>query len=210
MARGKSKYNTGRDPGCFIALPWSVLDSTAYQGLSHPAKALLLEIARQYVRDNNGRLLCTDAYLKPRGWKSTDVITRAKRELLAAGLIFETCKGARPNKASWYAITWYTLDKHPGYDEDTVGNFRRGAYQEAKKVLTPSPGVGKPVIAPSPGVGKAATTPSPGAIEATFDHSSTPSPGDHLDKPSAGALNGKAVSGRKTANASNQVASGLH
>ena len=199
--RGGRRKETGRDAGGFIALPWSVLDSAAYQSLSHPAKALLLEFARQYVRDNNGRLLCTDAYLKPRGWKSTDVITRAKRELLAAGLIFETCKGARPNKASWYAITWYTLDKHPGYDEDTVGNFRRGAYREAKKVLTPSPGVGKPVIAPSPGVGKAATTPSPGAIEAAFDHSSTPSPGDHLDKPSAGALNGKAVNGRKTASA---------
>ena len=201
MARGKSKYNTGRDPGGFIALPWSVLDSAAYQGLSHPAKALLMEFARQYVRDNNGRLLCTDAYLKPRGWNSTDVITRAKRELLAAGLIFETCKGARPNKASWYAVTWYVLDKHSGYDEDTVGNFRRGAYRGAKKVLTPSPGVGKPVIAPSPGVGKAATTPSPGAIEATFDHSSTPSPGDHLDKPSVGQLNGKGLTREKTASA---------
>jgi hypothetical protein len=61
-------------------------------------------------------MLLTDKYLAPRGWRSPYVITRAKRELIDAGLIFETVKGARPNKASWYAVTWQTLDSHPGYD----------------------------------------------------------------------------------------------
>lgn len=185
-ARGGRKNGTGRDAGRFIALPLSVLDSAAYQGLSHPARSLLLEIARQYVRDNNGKLLCSMAYLSLRGWKSQDVITRAKRELLAAGLIFETCKGARPNKASWYAVTWYTLDKHPGYDPEAA-NFRRSAYMDQKKSLTPSHGVERPAIAPSHGVGMHAATPSHGAIEANFAHSSTPSHGDHLDMPSTAA-----------------------
>ena len=202
MVRGKrGRADTSRVGGGFAAIPWDVLDSAAYQGLSHPAKALLIEIARQYVRDNNGRLLCSMNHLKPRGWNSNDVMTRAKRELLDAGLIFETCKGARPNKASWYAITWYTLDKHPDYDKDTIDGFRRGAYHDSKKSLTPSAGVGKHLIAPSPGVESPSPTPSPGAMRATFIHSSTPSPGDHLDMPSAGALNGKAVNGRKTASA---------
>ena len=66
MANGRNKLrrgDAGRDAGGFVALPWAVLDSPAYSRLSHPAKALLLEFARQFVRDNNGRLLCSMAYL---------------------------------------------------------------------------------------------------------------------------------------------------
>lgn len=126
----RKKSDSGRDGGGFVALPWSVLDCPAYARLSHPARGLLLEFARQYVRDNNGRLLGSYAYLGPRGWASKDVITRAKRELLEAGFIFETAKGQRPNKASWYAITWYALDKLDGFDAGVTAAFQRGAYRE--------------------------------------------------------------------------------
>lgn len=90
MANGRNsgkKGDAGRDSGGFIALPWSVLDCPAYALLSHPAKALLMEVARQFVRDNNGRMLLSGAYLSKRGWSSVDVVTRAKRELLAAGVV---------------------------------------------------------------------------------------------------------------------------
>jgi hypothetical protein len=30
-----------------------------------------MEIARQFVRDNNGRLLASDAYFSKRGWNSS-------------------------------------------------------------------------------------------------------------------------------------------
>jgi hypothetical protein len=101
MAR-KGRTDESREPGGYSALPWSVIDSRAYQALSCPAKALLIEIARQYVRDNNGRLLASSAYLAKRGWRSRDVITRAKAELIDAQLIYQTVQGHRPNKASWY------------------------------------------------------------------------------------------------------------
>lgn len=132
MANGRNKGakgDSGRDAGGFIALPWSVVDSPAYQALGHPAKALLTEIARQFVRDNNGRLLASRAYLASRGWKSADVIQRAKLELIAAGFIYETVKGQRPNKASWYAVTWRALDRRPDYDAGAVEGFVRGAYR---------------------------------------------------------------------------------
>lgn len=169
-------------------MPWSVLDSVAFARLSHPARSLLFEIARQFVRDNNGRLLASAAYLSKRGWNSTDVITRAKRELIEAGFIFETVKGHRPNKASWYAVTWQTLDKLPGYDAGAVECFERGAYQKDRPVknasLRPSHGVKSPSIAPSHGVGRMPPTPSHGAIRPVFTSSSTPSHGHHLEKPS--------------------------
>lgn len=123
-------HDHGRDAGGFVAIPWTVLDCPAYQCLSHPAKALLLEVARQFVRDNNGRMLLSRAYMATRGWKSCDTIAKAKAELLDAGFIFQTVQGHRPNKASWYAVTWRALDKMQGYDAGTDQLFRRGAYQQ--------------------------------------------------------------------------------
>ena len=121
-------YDSNRDSGAFIAMPWSVLDCPAYARLSHPAKALLFEVARQFVKDNNGRLLISRAYMAKRGWKSSDTITNAKRQLLDGGFIYETVMGHRPNKASWYAITWMGLDKLPGYDVGAYEGFIRSAY----------------------------------------------------------------------------------
>jgi hypothetical protein len=196
-----------RDAGGFVAMPWAVLDSVAYQALGHPAKALLMEFARQYVRDNNGRLLASMAYLKGRGWRSNDVISRAKKELIEAGFIHETAKGQRPNKASWYAVTWAALDRIPGYDTGAAETFQRGAYRlnapltptprptsKAKAMtktpaisdtngyaLTPSHGALSTSTAPSPGVEGMPTAPSPGAVKGGFCHLSTPPHGDHLE-----------------------------
>ena len=203
----RGKGDSGRDAGGFVALPWSVLDSPAYKALSYPARALLLEIARQFVRDNNGRLLASRAYLAKRGWTSASVIDRAKRELIAAGLIFETVKGHRPNKASWYAVTWRTLDRHADYEPGAVAAFERGAYRTLEIAPTrptreqcferwrhagsentaPSPagGTEPPAIAPAGGTGKAPPVPAGGPIKATLRASPVPSPEHHLEKPSA-------------------------
>jgi hypothetical protein len=175
MANGRNKNvkgDSGRDGGGFAAIPWRVLDCPAYSLLSHPSRSLLMEIARQFVRDNNGRLLASAAYLSKRGWNSSDVITRAKRELIKAGFIHETVKGHRPNKASWYAITWQTLDRLQGYDHGAAESFVRGAYHKSDPLkitsLKPSHGVERPFIAPANGVGGVLPTPPQGAISPTF------------------------------------------
>lgn len=186
------KAASGRDAGGFVALPWSVLDCPAYVALSYPAKSLLLELARQFVRDNNGKLLASRAHLKGRGWKSADVIDRAKRELLEAGFIHETVKGHRPNKASWYAITWQSLDRHAGYDPGAAESFERGTYRKSAPVkntsLSPSGGTGRPRIGPSGGTGKPLSVPGGGPIEGVFQGSPVPSGGHHLDKPSTAVI----------------------
>lgn len=189
MANGRNrghKGDSGRDAGGFVALPWSVLDCPAYAALSHPARALLFELARQFVRDNNGRLLLSDAYLAKRGWNSPDVILRAKRKLIEAGFIHETVKGHRPNKASWYAVTWRALDKIPGYDPGAAETFVRGAYQK-NAPLTPSRVVQTPRIAPSRVVEGTLPTTSHGAIRGVFVPPPTTSPVDHLEMPSVGS-----------------------
>jgi hypothetical protein len=186
----RSGGDTGRDSGPFIAFPWSVIDSASYALLSHPARGLLFEVARQYVRDNNGRLLLSSAYLKKRGWKSADVISRAKKELLESGFIFETVKGHRPNKASWYAITWYSLDPHPDYDAGVTSAFQRGQYRHVLTTkntgLIPSRGIAGKPIAPSDGLKGSCVAPSGGTNKRILGAAPIPSHGHHLEMPSAG------------------------
>ncbi len=181
-------HDTSRDQGGFVALPWSVLDCPAYARLSHPAKALLLELARQFVRDNNGRLLASRTYLAKRGWHSPNVIARAKRDLLEAGFIHETVTGHRPNKASWYAVTWRALDKLPGYDAGTAETFKRGAYQQTMPTknasLRPSPVPERPEIDTSPVLERVPPSTCPVPIRGVSGALPSTSPVHHLDMPS--------------------------
>lgn len=195
MSNGRNlgrRLDKGRDSGGFVALPWSVLDCPAYKDLRYSARALLLEIARQFAGDNNGRLLASRAYLAPRGWNSADVIHSAKNELLQAGFIHETVKGHRPNKAGWYAVTWRALDRHPGYDPGAVEGFVRGAYrltsQPKNAPHSPKTGQVKAHIGPDSGLGGAGTCPENGTVRPTNPGSSGPVGGHHLEKPSAGAV----------------------
>ncbi|MEM5419629.1 hypothetical protein [Paraburkholderia ferrariae] len=106
-----------RASGRFYALPAVVLQSSKYIGLSAHAKALLMDMLEQYRGDDNGRLICTWAHMhEKRGWKSRDTLDKARAELAAAGFMFETVKGRRPNKASWYALTFFAIDPNDGYD----------------------------------------------------------------------------------------------
>jgi hypothetical protein len=192
MANGRNTkrkgHDTSRDQGGFIAVPWSVLDCPAYARLSHPAKALLFEVARQFVRDNNGRMLLSRAHMAKRGWKSADTISNAKRELLASGFIHETVAGHRPNKASWYAVTWRSLDKISGYDPGAVETFKRGTYQQNMPIknasLSPPAGTGRAVIVPPAGTETLPTVPPAGTMKAVLRRQSVPPAGHHLDMPS--------------------------
>jgi hypothetical protein len=197
-AMGKSKLTgksnpSGRDPGGFIALPWSVMDCPAYSQLSMHARSLLLEVARQYVRDNNGRLLLSMAYMKTRGWKSASMLFKSKKELLDKGFIFETVRGHRPNKASWYAVTWFQLDKLKGFDPETEKCFERSAYLKNAPIhikrLNPSHGLEKLQIRPQEGLKSISPSPYVRAIKPAFALVSRPQHGHHLDKPSTPRLN---------------------
>lgn len=178
MSRIKRR-KVDRDGGQYIALPWVVMDSPAYLGLSHPARALLLELARQYKGNNNGRLVLCEKYLAPRGWKSADVINRAKRLLLDSGLIQETRKGQRPNKAAWFALTWQGMDWTPEMDIPRNG-FERRAYLQNPKG-PPADGVESKRIGPPDGVRSLSATPAGGAMRGDKPPMPTPLNGDYLD-----------------------------
>lgn len=128
-----------RDGGTFFTIPASVLNGAAYLGLSAHARMLLFDLLSQFRGDNNGDLCMAWKVMHRRGWKSEATLHKAKRKLLEAGLIFETRKGARPNKCSLYALTWHALDDCGGKLDITSRSFPRGAY----KLKDPLPPIGK-------------------------------------------------------------------
>ena len=122
---GKDK----RDSGAFVSVPLSVLNSRAYTEASPYARMLLFDLFAQYRGDNNGDLCAAYSLMKPRGWKSTHTLHKAKLELIEAGLIVETRTGSRPSKASLYAVTWYAMDDCGGKLDFSAQSFPRGAYR---------------------------------------------------------------------------------
>lgn len=138
MARSKWKDNRDKsDKGAFLKLPMSVLTSKAYLSAGAHARMLLIDIAMQYKGDNNGDLCAAWKLMKPRGWRSELTLHRAKQELLGLGLIVETRKGARPNKASLYAVTWCALDDCGGKLDMSARAFPRGAYRLLDPLVFP-------------------------------------------------------------------------
>jgi hypothetical protein len=157
MGRERNRYRDNtKDHGRFMQIPVSIMECTNYTKLGYPAKALLFELARQFTGYNNGRLMLSMKFLKKYGWNSCAVVTRAKKELIDRGFIFETVKGHRPNKASWYAITWRQLDAIDGYDAGVKNGFIRSAYSKDQRVSTktinPSSGAINSLNAPSNGI----------------------------------------------------------
>jgi hypothetical protein len=118
-----------RDGGAFVTIPQSVLQSRAYIDASPHARMLLLDLTMQYRGDNNGDLCAAWKLMRPRGWRSEATLNKAKRELIEFGLIVEARKGARPNKASLYALTWHALDHCNGKLDMSPQGFPRGAYK---------------------------------------------------------------------------------
>ncbi len=98
-----------------LRLPHRVMDSVAFTGASHTAKALLLELGRQLNGRNNGRLQLTESWLTKRGW-ARNTPARARAELIQRGLIFQTKQGGKNIGPSLFAVTWLTIDNFVGLD----------------------------------------------------------------------------------------------
>ncbi len=108
----------------FHKLPLYVLNHPVFPTLSGSAVKLYLEFARQYNGFNNGHLTATIKRLGKhknsktgevidRGWNSPSTLTKAKKELIEAGLIMETRYGGN-NKPTKYALTYLKIDEGNG------------------------------------------------------------------------------------------------
>jgi alkylhydroperoxidase/carboxymuconolactone decarboxylase family protein YurZ len=113
-AKGRSRTAS------FVALPKHLINSPKYQRLNGNSVKLLTQIAEQFNGSNNGDLQAAFSILKGKGWKSSETLDRALKELLTIGLIVKTRQGYFPNTCSLFGLTWHLIDKSDKYDDRSL------------------------------------------------------------------------------------------
>jgi hypothetical protein len=129
--RSRQKQQGRRESGTFVALPHAVLDSANWRNCSASAIKLLCELARQFNGHNNGNLCATLSKLKPRGWRSSDTISGALKELRYYGLIVLTRQGGL-HGPSLFALTWLAIDDCGGKLEMPPTNVAPGEWKQVR------------------------------------------------------------------------------
>ncbi len=97
----------------YAAIEHRVIDSDAYADLTYSARSLLLLIARQLTKGNNGHLQATYSYMRRFGL-SKNTLGRAIRELISHGMIYRTRSGGYQQGAAQYAVTWLPIINRQG------------------------------------------------------------------------------------------------
>jgi hypothetical protein len=181
----------------FVGIPHWVMRHPAFRDASHRARALLFDVALQYNGRNNGKLVVCDKVMKPLGWNSRDGLCKAKQELLTLGLLIETRRGAKPNKAAWYALSWRALDVAHGLDLNPRSYVTliwqksepdgRHLVAHTTKVRPPQDGLVPSTIRPPHGLRDAPPRPPHGRMEGQSGTPSRPPHGQYIDVAIPGA-----------------------
>jgi hypothetical protein len=129
------KYSTKH---LYAAIEHRVIDSPAYADLTFSARALLIQIARQLSKDNNGRLQATHSYMRQYGF-CENTLSRAIRELIAHGMIYRTRSGGYQQGAAQYAVTWLSLcSQRDGLFTDSFKSCAWHHWEPTRKKTPPS------------------------------------------------------------------------
>lgn len=116
LKRGQSPTKT-TTAHRYAAIEHRVIDSPAFADLTFSAQSLLILMARQLSKDNNGHLQATYSYMQGFGF-SDRTLTRATKELIAHGFLYRTRMGGYQQGASQYAVTWLPIKKREGLTLD--------------------------------------------------------------------------------------------
>lgn len=109
----RQKIKGRQEAGTFIRLPHALIDSDNWMQCSKSARALLIDIARQYNGMNNGDLCAAITTLKPYGWTRGETVSNLIRKLRHYGFLELTRQGGL-NMPSLYALTWQPVNECNG------------------------------------------------------------------------------------------------
>lgn len=122
----------------YAAIEHRVIDSPAFADLTFSARSLLVLIARQLTKDNNGRLQATFSYMRRFGFESDRTVSRAVAELIAHGMIYRTRSGGYQQGAALYAVTWLSIKQREGLFLDGFLPCAWRDWQPEKNKIPPS------------------------------------------------------------------------
>jgi len=98
----------------YAAIEHRVIDSEAYAGLTFSARALLVLLARQLTKDNNGHLHASFKWCKPYGFGSEHTLRDAIADLISHGFIHRTRSHGANGAWARYAVTWLPIKRGDG------------------------------------------------------------------------------------------------
>lgn len=98
----------------FVALEHRVMDSPAFADLRPTSQALIMVIARQLTKDNNGHLQATFSWCKRYGIGSEHTLQSAIADLIAHGFLYRTRSHGANGVWATYALTWLPIKRSDG------------------------------------------------------------------------------------------------
>lgn len=197
------KQNAEQFTGRFAALPHAVMDSTAFTGASYSARSLLLELMRQHTGKNNGHFQLATGWLRRRGWNSSDMVQRAKLEVIARQLAIKTRLGGLNAGPDLWAVTWLPISDYAGLTEVSATTYHPGAWHFLNPPV-PIPKrnertAGRNSAVPPVGTAEGFTVPPVGTKTAHFEASTVPPAGNNEVTSSPRQSSARRVVGRKGA-----------
>jgi hypothetical protein len=93
----------------YAAIEHRVIDSPAYADLTFSAQALLVLMARQLTKNNNGQLQATFSWCKKFGVGSEHTLRGAVAELISHGFIYRTRSHGANGAWAKYGVTWISI-----------------------------------------------------------------------------------------------------
>jgi len=91
-----------------------VIDSPAFADLKPTAQALLLLIARQLTKDNNGHLQASFKWCSRYGIGSEHTLRDSIAQLISHGLLYRTRSHGANGAWAKYAVTWLPVKQREG------------------------------------------------------------------------------------------------
>lgn len=111
--RGQSQpKTTTKHP--YAAIEHRVIDSSAFADLKPMARTLLLLLARQLTKDNNGHLQASYKWCSRFGIGSEHTLRSAIHELISHGFIYRTRSHGANGAWARYAVTWLPIKNRDG------------------------------------------------------------------------------------------------
>lgn len=98
----------------YAAIEHRVIDSEAFAALTPNAKVILLLMARQLTKDNNGHLQATFSFMQRHGIGSEHTLQNGIKQLISHGLICRTKSHGANGVWAKYAVTWLPIKRSEG------------------------------------------------------------------------------------------------
>lgn len=98
----------------YAAIEHRVIDNPAFAALGPTAPKLLLLMARQLTKDNNGHLQASFKWCKKYGIGSEHTLRKSIAQLIAHGFIYRTRSHGANRAWARYAVTWLPIKRREG------------------------------------------------------------------------------------------------